>query len=154
MQSERAVVSMTLSPRSITSRWVSSGMNCASESTRGSPSYTPWTAFFAMRIASAPISSARNAAAVSVVKNGLPGPDDDRQLRARIVDMEHLLGDLRDLVRVGAVLALAEQGFTRQLQEDAVKCRTELGRSLLSRFLGMDGHTRSGRRQSRRLRSP
>ena len=43
-------------------------------SVRGSPSYTPWTPFFAIRIASAPISSARSAAAVSVVKNGLPVP--------------------------------------------------------------------------------
>ena len=34
----------------------------------------PATPFFAIRIASAPISSARSAAAVSVVKNGLPVP--------------------------------------------------------------------------------
>ena len=41
---------------------------------RGSPSRTPSTPFFAIRIASAPISSARSAAAVSVVKYGLPVP--------------------------------------------------------------------------------
>ena len=74
MQSDSAVVSMTLSPRSIASRCVSSGRNVASASSRGSPSYTPPTLFFAIRIASAPISSARSAAAVSVVKNGLPVP--------------------------------------------------------------------------------
>src|SRR5581483_3466659 len=74
MQSERAVVSMTFSPRSIACRCVSSGISFASGSTRGSPSRTPSTPFFAMRIASAPISSARSAAAVSVVKNGLPVP--------------------------------------------------------------------------------
>ena len=44
------------------------------DSTRGSPSRTPSTPFFAIRIASAPISSARSAAAVSVVKYGLPVP--------------------------------------------------------------------------------
>ena len=38
-------------------------------------SYTPSTLFLAISIASAWISSARSAAAVSVVKNGLPVPD-------------------------------------------------------------------------------
>ena len=36
--------------------------------------YTPSTPFLAIRMASAWISSARRAAAVSVVKNGLPVP--------------------------------------------------------------------------------
>ena len=74
MQSDSAVVSITLSPRSIASRCVIRGRNSASATRRGSPSYTPWTPCFAIRIASAPISSARSAAAVSVVKNGLPVP--------------------------------------------------------------------------------
>src|SRR5581483_5271068 len=74
IQSESAVVSITFRPRSIASRWVSRGMKRADGSTLGSPSYTPSTPCFAMRIASAPISSARSAAAVSVVKNGLPVP--------------------------------------------------------------------------------
>ncbi len=74
MQSDNAVVSITFSPRSIASRCVIRGRNSASETRRGSPSYTPFTPCFAIRIASAPISSARSAAAVSVVKNGLPVP--------------------------------------------------------------------------------
>ena len=74
MQSESAVVSMTFSPRSIASRCVSAGRNAASGSVSGSPSYTPATPFLLMRIASAPISSERSAAAVSVVKYGLPVP--------------------------------------------------------------------------------
>src|ERR671934_80970 len=74
MQRERAVVSITLRPCSIACRWVNSGISFASGSVRGSPSSTPSTPFFAIRIASAPISSARSAAAVSVVKNGLPVP--------------------------------------------------------------------------------
>src|SRR5918994_580790 len=74
MQSDSAVVSITRRPRSIASRCVSSGRNSASGSRRGSSSYTPSTSFLPMRIASAPISSARRAAAVSVVKNGLPVP--------------------------------------------------------------------------------
>ena len=41
---------------------------------RGSAVYTPSTPFLAIRMASAWISSARRAAAVSVVKNGLPVP--------------------------------------------------------------------------------
>ena len=75
MQSESAVVSITRRPRSIASRCVSAGRNVAFGSVRrvavvdaldrrSSP----------IRIASAPISSARSAAAVSVVKNGLPVP--------------------------------------------------------------------------------
>ena len=73
----------------------------------------PATPCFAIRIASAPISSARRAAAVSVVKNGLPGAggeDDD----AALLEMAHRppadvrLGDLlhvdrREHARVGAV---------------------------------------------------
>src|ERR671924_1292573 len=74
MQRESAVVSITFRPRSIASRCVISVRSFAFESTRGSPSRTPSTACFAIRIASAPISSARSAAAVSVVKNGLPVP--------------------------------------------------------------------------------
>src|SRR5215208_5436878 len=74
MQRESAVVSITFSPRSIACRWVSSGRNRALWSVRGSPSYTPRTPCFAIRIVSAPISRARSAAAVSVVKNGLPVP--------------------------------------------------------------------------------
>ena len=38
MQSESAVVSMTLKPCSIACKWVSSGRNVASGSVRGSPS--------------------------------------------------------------------------------------------------------------------
>ena len=53
---------------------VISSMSCASGSSRGSAVRTPSTPFFAMRIASAWISLARSAAAVSVVKNGLPVP--------------------------------------------------------------------------------
>ena len=49
-------------------------MNSASGSVCGSAVYTPSTPFLAIRIASAWISSARSAAAVSVVKNGLPVP--------------------------------------------------------------------------------
>src|SRR5205823_8332188 len=74
MQSERAVVSITFRPRSIASRCVSSGTSFASAFSRGSPSITPSTPCFAIRIACAPISSARRAAAVSVVKYGLPVP--------------------------------------------------------------------------------
>ena len=74
MQSESAVVSITFNPCSIACKWVSSGRNFASGSSRGSPSKTPSTPFFAIRIASASISSARSAAAVSVVKYGLPVP--------------------------------------------------------------------------------
>src|SRR4051794_19917455 len=74
MQSESAVVSITRSPRSIACRCVISGMNSACGCVRGSPSNTPRTPFFAIRIASAPTSSARSAAAVSVVKYGLPVP--------------------------------------------------------------------------------
>ena len=40
----------------------------------GSESYTPSANFFAIRIASASISAARNAAVVSVEKYGLPRP--------------------------------------------------------------------------------
>src|SRR6185437_3637111 len=74
MQRDSAVVSMTFRPRSIASRWVSSGIRRASGFWRGSESSTPSTPFLPMRIACAPISSARSAAAVSVVKNGLPVP--------------------------------------------------------------------------------
>ena len=74
MQSESAVVSITRRPRSIASRCVSAGRKVAFGSSLGSPSYTPLIPLFAIRIASAPISSARSAAAVSVVKNGLPVP--------------------------------------------------------------------------------
>ena len=74
MQSESAVESITFSPRSSASRCVSCGMNSASGSFWGSAVNTPSTPFLAIRIASAWISSARSAAAVSVVKNGLPVP--------------------------------------------------------------------------------
>ena len=65
---------MTFNPRSIACKCVSSGINLASGLVRGSPSRTPSTPCFAIRIASALISSARRAAAVSVVKYGLPVP--------------------------------------------------------------------------------
>src|SRR4029079_19249346 len=74
MQRDRAVVSMTLRPRSIASRWVSSGIRRASGFSRGSESSTPSTPFLPIRMPCAPISSARRAAALSVVKNGLPVP--------------------------------------------------------------------------------
>ena len=74
MQSESAVVSITRSPRSIASRCVSAGRNVAFGSCAGRRRRRPSMPFFAIRIASAPISSARSAAAVSVVKNGLPVP--------------------------------------------------------------------------------
>src|SRR3954470_339114 len=74
MQSDRAVESMTARRCSMASRCVSSGMKRASGLTRGSASKTPSTPFLAIRIASAWISRARRAAAVSVVKNGLPVP--------------------------------------------------------------------------------
>src|SRR5947209_1859574 len=74
MHRERAVVSITFSPFSIASMCVSCGISRAFGFVRGSASSTPSTPFFPIRIASAPISSARSAAAVSVVKNGLPVP--------------------------------------------------------------------------------
>src|SRR6185312_12212292 len=74
MHSDRAVVSITFSPRSIASMWVICGINRAFGLVRGSSSSTPSTPFLPIRIACAPISSARSAAAVSVVKNGLPVP--------------------------------------------------------------------------------
>ena len=75
MQSESAVVSITFRPRSIACEVGDLGQELrASGSRRGSPSKTPSTPFFAIRIASASISSARSAAAVSVVKYGLPVP--------------------------------------------------------------------------------
>src|SRR5690242_15646009 len=74
MHSDSAVVSMTFRPRSIASRWVSSGIRRASGFSRGSESSTPSTPFLPIRMPCAPISSARRAAAVSVVKNGLPVP--------------------------------------------------------------------------------
>ena len=49
-------------------------MNSAVGSVFGSALYTPRAPCFAIRIAAAPISSARSAAAVSVVKYGLPVP--------------------------------------------------------------------------------
>src|SRR5206468_7773083 len=51
MQRESAVVSITFSPCSIAWRWVSWGRNFAFGSWRGSPSKTPRTPFFAIRIA-------------------------------------------------------------------------------------------------------
>ena len=74
MQRDRAVESITRSPRSIAWRCVISGMNFASGTFDGSASKTPSTPCLAIRITSAWISSARSAAAVSVVKNGLPVP--------------------------------------------------------------------------------
>src|SRR5436853_66568 len=56
MHSDRAVESITLSPRSIASRWVSSGMNLASGLVAGSESKTPSTPFLAIRMASVPYS--------------------------------------------------------------------------------------------------
>src|SRR5579862_5947362 len=74
IQRDSAVVSITFNPRSIACKWVSAGINFASGSTRGSPSSTPATPCLAIRIASARTSRARSAAAVSVVKYGLPVP--------------------------------------------------------------------------------
>ena len=74
MHSDSAVESITRRPCSMASMCVSSGRNFASGTTAGSASYTPSTPCLAIRIASAWISSARSAAAVSVVKNGLPVP--------------------------------------------------------------------------------
>src|ERR687892_585343 len=81
MHNESAVVSMTSRRRSMASRWVSSGRNFASGFWRGSPSYTPSTEFFAMRIASAPISSARSAAADVRLRDLRHG---DRRLDPRV----------------------------------------------------------------------
>src|SRR5919202_1495954 len=69
-----AVRSMTRRRRSSASMCVIESISCASGSSRGSAVSTPSTPFFAIRIASAWISLARRAAAVSVVKNGLPVP--------------------------------------------------------------------------------
>src|SRR5205807_2675558 len=63
MHSESAVVSITLSPRSIASMCVSDGIRRAFGLVRGSSSRTPSTPFFPIRIACALISSARSAAA-------------------------------------------------------------------------------------------
>ena len=74
MHRESAVESITRRPRSIACRCVISGRNFASGTFEGSASKTPSTPCLAIRITSARISRARSAAAVSVVKNGLPVP--------------------------------------------------------------------------------
>src|SRR5207249_988481 len=69
-----AVASMMPSRFSRRSRYVSSSYFFAPRTTCGSASYTPSTRFLPMRIASASISAARSAAAVSLVKKGFPVP--------------------------------------------------------------------------------
>ena len=73
MQRLNAVASATRSSRSMTSRWVISVSSSASGFSRGSSVYTPSTAL-AINTTSAPISSARWAAVVSVEKYGRPMP--------------------------------------------------------------------------------
>src|SRR4051794_22785417 len=68
-----AVASATARPRSMTSRWVIAVISSASGLVRGSAVNTPPTAL-AIRTTSAPISSARCAAVVSVEKYGRPMP--------------------------------------------------------------------------------
>ena len=74
MQSVSAVESMTFKLRSSASRPVICSISWASGFVLGSASMRPSTPFFAIRMHSALISSARSAAAVSVVKNGFPVP--------------------------------------------------------------------------------
>ena len=73
MQRLKAVASATFSPFSSTSRWVISKNISAPASSLGSAVKTPSTPF-ASSNASAPISSARWAPAVSVEKYGIPTP--------------------------------------------------------------------------------
>ena len=73
MHSEIAVESMTFRPCCSTSRYVNRGSITAFLSSRGSALYTPST-LVAFKITSAPISTARSEAVVSVVKKGLPLP--------------------------------------------------------------------------------
>ena len=55
----------------------------------GSESYTPSANFFAIKIASASISAARNAAVVSVEKYGLPRPAPKITIRFSLNDEWH-----------------------------------------------------------------
>ncbi len=75
MQNVIAVESITFRPLLRISKWVTWESLTAVGSSRGSALYTPSTPeCVPFRMASAPISAARNAAVVSVVKYGLPVP--------------------------------------------------------------------------------
>ena len=70
----------------------------------------------------------------------VPGADDDRELRSRLVDRHDLLRDRDDRLRVDSVLAPSEERLARQLQEGAMELGAARGPRLLRDLLRARAH--------------